>query len=102
MGAAEMSLGIERLNFVKLRALHDVALEVNDDDLQNFVEEMLDDQVGMALRALCFRDSNAIIHDCTLPFLCLWRWCVCGRSWTRMWTRVEDSGFGPSGLSCTG
>ena len=45
INGVELALSLERLNFLKLRALHDVSDKVGDADLQNFVEEMLDEQV---------------------------------------------------------
>ena len=45
LNAVEMSLALERLNFEKLRKLHDAAEQCGDADMQNFVENMLDEQV---------------------------------------------------------
>lgn len=43
--AMELALSLERLNFAKLRELHEVAEKHNDQQMQDFVEEMLAEQV---------------------------------------------------------
>ena len=49
--AMELALSLEKLNFQKLRHLHDVAEESNDAQMSDFVEDMLADQVpGPALQ----------------------------------------------------
>lgn len=45
--AMELTLSLEKLNFAKLRALHDVASAANDASATDFVEgDLLDDQVA--------------------------------------------------------
>ena len=45
--AMELALSLEKLNFAKLRALHDVAAAANDASMTDFVEgDLLDDQVA--------------------------------------------------------
>lgn len=43
--AMELALSLEKLNFQKLRHLHDVAEESKDAQMSDFVEDMLADQV---------------------------------------------------------
>ena len=43
--AMELALSLEKLNFQKLRHLHDVAEESKDAQMSDFVEAMLADQV---------------------------------------------------------
>ena len=44
--AMELALSFEKLNFQKLRELHDVAEKHGDAQMSDFVEEMLTEQVG--------------------------------------------------------
>lgn len=50
--AMELALSLEKLNFHKLRELHDVADESKDAQMADFVEEMLAEQVHSAVKSV--------------------------------------------------
>ncbi len=51
----ELALSLEKLNFHKLRELHDIADATNDAQMADFVETMLEEQVCFLVyqHALC-------------------------------------------------
>ena len=57
--AMELALSLEKLNFHKLRELHDIADATNDAQMADFVETMLADQV-------CFQEHQ---HEPFHPIL---------------------------------
>ncbi|KAK9837079.1 hypothetical protein WJX81_001219 [Elliptochloris bilobata] len=44
--AFELALSLEKLNFTKLWRLHDVAVQANDPEACNYIEDMLDEQAA--------------------------------------------------------
>ena len=50
--AMELALSLEKLNFHKLRELHDVADASHDAQMADFVEDMLAEQVSFSLHKL--------------------------------------------------
>ena len=56
--AMELALSLEKLNFQKLRHLHDVAEKSEDAQMSDFVEDMLADQVCACFTVL------PLLHFC--------------------------------------
>ena len=56
--AMELALSLEKLNFQKLRHLHDVAEKSEDAQMSDFVEDMLADQVCACFTVL------PLLHCC--------------------------------------
>ena len=68
--AMELALSLEKLNFQKLRHLHDVAEESKDAQMSDFVEDMLADQVCTPA-VFVFFGACAWCHSCNHV---LWLW----------------------------
>lgn len=65
--AMELALSLEKLNFHKLRELHDIADASHDAQMADFVEDMLAEQV-------C--DPGAFIKYNPVTLWCMWLMCT--------------------------
>ena len=55
----EIGLSLEKLNFQKLRDLHEVADKSNDAQMADFVEDMLAEQVTIAVKCIAAQRCTA-------------------------------------------
>lgn len=61
MHAMELALSLEKLNFHKLRELHDIADASHDAQMADFVEDMLAEQV-CAIWPWCVQQPVTLLH----------------------------------------
>ena len=83
--AMELALSLEKLNFHKLRELHDVAEKSDDAQFSDFVEAMLADQVCFALlHCLCQCQQQGLCFGWLLTghVPCAARKSCAARKWT--------------------